>query len=212
MPATNMFLGVSILVLGCHSTVAVTPLNGSPRPIQPRSPAEVELFMTAAPPYPYVDVAYLEAEQSSEMSVDGTAAFIAKLRAQAASIGCDGLVLGGPTHRETVSWSDVAHDVVDVLSKQPVEKPASYGRPATLHGMTATCIVYRDPAHAVAVAPVVDAPGAAASYEACRQQRIEIMRRAARITDLPERGRTFRSMPSCGEPPPGWRAPAVAQH
>jgi hypothetical protein len=204
MPVTKALLFT--LLLGCGTSIGVTPLNTSPRALQARSPADVEVFMTAAPPYPYVDVAYLEAEQQSEMSVDGTNEFIAKLRVRAAEIGCDGLVLGGHTNRETVSWSDVTHDVVDVLSKKPVEKPASYGQPVSLQGFTATCIVYRDPAHAVVSAPpasipVAADPAVAAAYEACRQQRIGIMRRAAQIKDLPERGRMFRSMPSCGPAP-----------
>ena len=183
-----------------------------------RSAAEVEVFMNATPPRPWVDVALIEAEQSSEMSDDDTPQFIAKMRVSAAAMGCDGLILGGPTSRETESWADVTHDVVDTLSKKPLEKPADYGQPVTLRGMVATCIVYRDPDVAVAqeapVAPPAEAPKsqqtttpdpgkapALAVYQACRQQRIDIMKRAALIRDLSARGRMFRSMPSCGEPP-----------
>ncbi len=172
--------------------------------------------MSATPPRPWVDVAIIEAEQSSEMSGDDTPQFIAKMRVEAAAMGCDGIILGGPTSRDTVSWADVTHDVADALSKKPIEKPADYGQPVTLKGMVATCIVYRDvdvaaSQPALAAGPEVPPQQAAeldtgkaqaiAIYQACRQQRIDIMKRAATIKDLPARGRMFRTMPSCGEPP-----------
>jgi hypothetical protein len=199
---TAIFSG--FFATSCGTSIGVTPLNTSPRPLQARAPGDVEVFTTSAPPYSYVDVAYLEAEQSSEMSSDDMPEFIAKLRVRAAEIGCDGLILGGQTNRETVSWSDVTHDVADALSKKPLETPENYGQPVNLRGLTATCIVYRE-AVAVASAPSAVAPAASsavvAAYEACRQQRIEIMKRAAQIKNLPERGRMFRTMPSCGERP-----------
>lgn len=219
----------SFVATSCGTSIGVTPLNASPRPLQARAPADVEVFATALPPHPYVDVAQLEAEQTSELSGDGHEQFVAKLRVQAAEIGCDGIILGQPTAREESSLSDAVHDLSDATSKRPRPKPENYGQPVTLHGLTATCIVYRDPSHAaVAVPPAAPAiaaeppvvnpspmpPAVAAApdeqaiarYETCRRERIAIMRRAAQIKDLPARGRMFGSMPSCGTAPVGWHA------
>lgn len=191
-----------VCAAGCGTSIGVTPLNPSPRPLVARSAAEVEVFLDATPPRPYVDVAVIEAEQSSELSSDEAPQFIAKMRAEAASMGCDGLRINGATSRDTVSWSDITHDAIDLVSKQPVPTPETYGEPVTLHGMVATCIVYRDPEIPVAApADAVASSDAKAKYDACRQQRIEIMRRAAQIKDLPGRGRMFRTMPSCGDRP-----------
>lgn len=201
MPRSLLVLA---LVTGCGTQVATTPINTSPRPLHPRSPDSVEVFVTAAPPRPYVDVAYLEAEQESELAADNTGEFIAKLRVRAAELGCDGVILGAQTNRETVSVSDVVEDAVDVTSTQPVEKSATYGQPVNLRGLTATCIVYRpEPGELEAEATQRQAADAriAAAHEACRQQRIEIMRRAAQLKSANERGRMYRSMPTC-EPTP----------
>src|SRR5262245_59658682 len=100
---------------GCGTSITATALNQSPKPLAPRSPESVEIFASAPPGRPYVDVAYLEAEQQSDMSVDGIGAFITKLRRRAAEMGCDGVVLGSPTNREIVATVDIVLFVAQVL-------------------------------------------------------------------------------------------------
>lgn len=67
-------------------------------------------------------MAFLEAEQESGYSVDGTEQFFAKLRRRAAQMGCDGLVFGGITNATTVG--------IDLET------------PMNRKGIVATCIVY----------------------------------------------------------------------
>jgi hypothetical protein len=124
-------LAVMLLSAACGTTIAVTPINPSPRPLRARPPETVELFTSGPPLRPFVDVAYLEAEQESHLSAHGTREFFDQLRARGAAIGCDALVIGGKTNRTTVS--------IDLKT------------PANIRGMTATCIVYTAPIeHAVA--------------------------------------------------------------
>ncbi len=185
-----------LVATGCGTTVTSTPLNPSPRPLMARSPDSVELFSSAPPSRPYVDVAYLEAEQDSDLSADRTPAFIAHLRERAATMGCDGVVLGEHTNRPSVSSSDVAFDVTNALSKHPVEPPPDYGVPANLRGLTATCIVY------------IPAPGeleethvaAGNAYDACLQQRVQILRRMQTLPKANDRAKLLHQLPTCVKP------------
>ena len=99
-------------------------INPVPRAMQPRPPYTVEMFSSGPPRRPYIDVAYLEAEQDSAYSVDGTSEFIARLREQAGRMGCDGVVLGGVTNAPDA----VASVTADIN--------------ASRKGLTATCIMY----------------------------------------------------------------------
>lgn len=169
----------------------------------PRSPASVQIFSSAPPVRPYVDVAYLEAEQQSDMSLDGTSAFITKLRAHAAALGCDGVVLGAETNRPTVSTADVAFDVANALSRKPSEPPPDYGTPANLRGMLATCIVYLpEPgeledleAHRAASQQV-----ATTAYDACNQRRLQILRQMQALPKASDRAKLIKQLPTCLKP------------
>jgi len=119
---------IALFVTGCGTAVATTVINPSPRRMTSRPPETVEIFSSGPPRRPYVDVAFLEAEQETSMSSDHTAEFIIHLRLRAAEMGCDGLVLGGVTHSADVVTSVLA----DVNSSKK--------------GITATCIVYLPPA------------------------------------------------------------------
>jgi hypothetical protein len=192
-----------VLVTGCGTTVSATMLNESPKPLFARPPASVEMFVSAPPSRPYVDVALLEAEQQSDMSIDGTDAFIHKLRDHAATLGCDGVVLGHETNRPTVATADVVHDVAQVLSKKPIAEPIDYGAPANLRGMTATCIVYvpeqgelEDLEARRAAATQV----ASTAYDTCKQQRIQLLQRVQQEPKATERGKLLRAMPTCFKP------------
>lgn len=112
-----------LVLLGCGTQIRATIINPPPHAMPSRPPASVEIF-TSSPPRDraFVDVAFLEAEQESGYSVDGTEQFFAKLRGHAAQMGCDGLVFGGMTNATTVA--------IDL--KTPMNKK----------GIVATCIVY----------------------------------------------------------------------
>jgi hypothetical protein len=124
---------IALFTAGCGTAISTTLINPAPRPMSARPPETVEIFSSGPPQRPYVDVAFLEAEQESHLSVDNTPEFINHLRVRAAAMGCDGVVLGGVTHAADVAAS-VAADVN-----------------ASKKGITATCIVYL--AESVAAAP-----------------------------------------------------------
>jgi len=176
-----------LIAAGCGTSISSTVINPSPRPLTPRRPESVQIFSSGPPPRPHVDVAYLEAEQQTDLSLDGTADFIAKLRRHAAALGCDGVVIGGNTNHATGSIID-------------------YHVPVSLRGMTATCIVYvPEPgelddmaAHQAAVTQV-----ATTAYGACQQQRIEILHQVQVTPRAADRGKLLKQLPSCIKPESG---------
>lgn len=119
-----MHVSAGLVLLGCGTQIRSTVVNPPPHVMVSRPPDSVEIF-TSAPPRdrPFVDVAFLEAEQESGYSVDGMEQFFAKLRGRAAAMGCDGLVFGNTTNAVSVG--------IDL--KTPMNKK----------GIVATCIVYR---------------------------------------------------------------------
>jgi hypothetical protein len=129
---------------GCGTSISTTAINAPPRPMAPRPPETVEVFTSGAPPRPHVDVAILEAEESSGLSVADTGDMIRSLREHAAAMGCDAVVVGGSSSRDP--------GVTDVESWL-VENPK--GR----KGFFGTCIAYTAAPGAAAAAP---APAAAA--------------------------------------------------
>jgi hypothetical protein len=88
----------------------------------------VEVFASGPPSRPHVDVAIIEAVQTHSLNEQGTALMIQQLIAQAAAIGCDGIVLGGTTDHQGASPGR-ALSLLD---------PGSTKRQAT-------CVVYDDP-------------------------------------------------------------------
>jgi hypothetical protein len=115
----RIVLGVA-LAAGCGTSIQSTMINPAPHPMQSRPPESVEIYSSGPPQRPYIDVAYLEAEQQSAYSGDDTAQFIGHLRERAAAMGCDGVVLGGVTH--------AAEPTTDIH--------------LTRKGLTATCVMY----------------------------------------------------------------------
>jgi len=119
-----------VMLTACGTTTQWVPTNPSPRPLTPRPPSTVEVWTTAVPNRPYTEVGLITARQSSDLSVDGMPEIINELRAEAARIGCDAVMLqgkddkvvgGGSTFRGTGSSST-----------------------STLEGYWGACIVYLD--------------------------------------------------------------------
>lgn len=128
-------LAVLLLAAGCGTSIHATTLNPSPVPMQARPAYAVELYTSGAPHRPHVDIALLEAEESSSFSLDKTAEMLGKLRERAGAMGCDGIVIGGmssrdPGLRDKESW----------LVENPKGRKGIYG----------TCIVYTPDYPAVA--------------------------------------------------------------
>jgi hypothetical protein len=114
---TALVLGM-MFASACGGWVSYTPVNAPPHDLQPRVASEMEVFTSGAPARPHVDVGYFQAKQP-----------LRDLRAEAASLGCDGLV-------------------ITQLRSRP-------GEAEKMGRMTATCIVYTDVPVAVASAKPV---------------------------------------------------------
>ncbi len=82
-----------VVVAGCAMEVTTTPINTPPSAMTARTPTSVELFASGPPTRVHVDVAVIQAEPNMLSMDDSAANLIAALRARAASIGCDGLVI-----------------------------------------------------------------------------------------------------------------------
>jgi hypothetical protein len=95
-----------------------------------RPPETVEMFTTGRPTRPYVDVAFLEAEQRSGYSSHDTPEMLAILRDRGARMGCDAVVFNGMSSRST---GDSGVEVL-VSDNAPDRK-----------GIYATCVMYTSP-------------------------------------------------------------------
>jgi len=127
----KLSLASLLLAVGCGTSIHSTAINPAPRPMAPRSPASVELFTSGAPQRPHVDVAFLEAEESSSFSTHRTPEMLNKLREKGAQMGCDAVVIGGVSSRDP-GITDAESWLVD--------------NPKGRKGVFATCIVYTGPA------------------------------------------------------------------
>ncbi|MEM6275174.1 MAG: hypothetical protein AAF735_08030 [Myxococcota bacterium] len=113
-----------IFLVACGAKTRFSPLNASPKEMQPRSPETVEIFSSKSPERDFVEVGMISARQSSGFSSED--AVLPALREEAANRGCDGLILGG-SDDEVVSGA-LSNGATTVT---------------TLKGLTGTCIVYR---------------------------------------------------------------------
>lgn len=116
------------LMLGCGTFVDFTPINDPPHALSKRSSSSVEVLASGPPSRPHTDVAVIEAKQTHGLNEQGTGLMVEQLRAQAAAIGCDAIVLGGTTDHQGAQpgtgWS-----LLDPGSTK----------------LRATCVVYDDP-------------------------------------------------------------------
>jgi len=132
-------LAALLAVAACGATTRFVATNPSPRPLAPRPAASVQVFTSGQPTIPYVEVGLLQGRQGGPIvtGADALPAIVSRMRADAAAIGCDALIVNADADR--------------------VEGP---GRgPATVRGFWAACIVFLAPERA---APGATAPGATA--------------------------------------------------
>jgi len=117
----RLFLGLALGLAACGTTIHQIATNPPPHPLMARPAESVEVFTATQPQRPFVEIAYFEAQQQSEVSLDDQSVVFAKLRAQAGEAGCDGLIINGPNDSVVGNRHNVN----------------------TLRGYAATCIVYR---------------------------------------------------------------------
>jgi hypothetical protein len=112
------------LLAACGPTVTTTPLNPSPRPFVARDPMSVEVFTTALPQRPYVEVAALSAKGGKADEHYGA------MRKKAGEMGCDGLVFtASPRDATSTGYNWMSGNVTSTSSNS---------------GSSATCVVWTD--------------------------------------------------------------------
>ena len=119
--------GALLALAGCGIHVEYTELNAPPRPLAPRAPESVEVYASAAPARPHVDVGLFEVEQESSNTPGKTRALLDELRRRAGAIGCDAVVVAGITAKNS--------ELESLLLDYDTNKKA----------LQATCIVYTAP-------------------------------------------------------------------
>lgn len=139
--------GWAVALAACGTTTTFAPTNPSPVRLRPKRAHEVQIYTSTTPTIPFVEIGLLQSRQSSELSSAEFPELIAGLRAEAAKIGCDGVILQGASN----------HNQMGLFSKNNSR--------VELSGFWATCIVY-DPGRYPAAAP--SPPPAASATPAAR--------------------------------------------
>ena len=168
----------SLLLAGCGTSIQATQLNAAPRPMSPRPAASVELFTTARPTQPYVDVALIEAEQSSSYSGHDTPEMLAELRVRAGDMGCDAIIFNGMSSRGPGIGA-----AERLVNNQPTDRKGVY----------ATCIMYTTPQDGELTA----AHQQQADHARCLARRQETFALANRQSDQRARQNILASAPTC---------------
>jgi hypothetical protein len=125
--AVIVFAG--LLLAGCPAQVYYTGLLAAPRPLAPRRPEDVELFVVTPPARPHTDIGLYQVTAGIDAS-DATA-MIQRLRTEAAARGCDAILVTSIDHQAS---EDIAPNV------------------------QASCIIYNQPAVQAAATPALAAP------------------------------------------------------
>jgi hypothetical protein len=85
------------LFTGCGLALQRIPLAASTKPLVPRAASAVDLYVSGRPSVPTRDLALLTVEEESVYAARSEAEALERLRDEAGRIGCDGLVLLGPS-------------------------------------------------------------------------------------------------------------------
>lgn len=94
--------------IGCGTTVQYAATNAPIRAMRARPPETVRVFSSGVPNVPYTEVGILQARQSSTWSVDQMPEIIEEMRARAAEIGCDGILITSRADKTTL-YADPHH-------------------------------------------------------------------------------------------------------
>lgn len=85
------------LATGCGLAFQRIPLAASTKPLVPRAAGAVDLYVSGRPSVPSRDLALLTVEEESVYAARSEAEALERLREEAGRMGCDGLVLLGPS-------------------------------------------------------------------------------------------------------------------
>ena len=146
------FIASVSLVVGCMGGPPATNLvrlNSPPRMLHERDAASVTIITSAAPARPFVEVALIQGRRAWG-TTESPEDIFRRLRAAAAKLGCDGLILLGE-----------ANVVSGMIWPTPgVNGPETWGTIETFEGFRATCIVWRDEGAAASSTTVQPGSGA----------------------------------------------------
>jgi hypothetical protein len=124
-----------LVVAACGTSISAVRTNRPIRAMVSRDPMAVEMFTSGNPQRPYVEVAYIEAQQESDVSLDAAPDVMNKMRESAGQLGCDALIVGGPN--DAVVGSTFG----------------GTGHSKTLRGYRGTCIQWADDPVSAAAPP-----------------------------------------------------------
>lgn len=136
------------------------------------------MFTTGRPTRPFVDVAFLEAEQRSGYSSHETPEMLAILRDRGAKMGCDAIVMNGMSARNT---GDSGVEVL--LSDNAPDRKGIY----------ATCIMYTSPLDGQLTAEAQQQQ----SNQKCLEQKQKAIDLASRVKNEKARANILASAPHC---------------
>ncbi len=122
-------LALVAFATGCGTSVTVVPTNSAADGGPPRPGHHVEVFATQLPDRPYREIALLEAQQASGLSVHDRADVMDELRERAGDLGCDAIVVLGANDQTVGRISSTGNGGV-------------FGSVQMLEGYRAACIVY----------------------------------------------------------------------
>ena len=127
---------VALALCACGTSVSENYINDPPATMAPRPHRSVRIYASGPPARPHMDVAILQVVQAHGLNEQGLDIMLDHLRARAAQMGCDGVVVGGMRERDGFS-PGTAFYLLD---------PGA----TTLHG---TCVVFTDKPSRPAPAP-----------------------------------------------------------
>jgi hypothetical protein len=127
---------VALAFFACGTSVSETYISDPPATMVPRAHRSVSIYASGPPARPHMDVAILQVVQDHGLNEQGLHIMLDRLRARAAQMGCDGVVVGGIRERDGFPPGDAFY-LLD---------PGA----TTLHG---TCIVFTDKPSKPATAP-----------------------------------------------------------
>jgi len=101
LPPFRWFHASSMALLlattACGFSLRTTALASPTKPLVPRAGSAVDLYVTSRPTVPVRDLAILTVEEASIYAGGTEAMALEQLRDEAGRMGCDGLVLLGPS-------------------------------------------------------------------------------------------------------------------
>jgi hypothetical protein len=161
IPIAGSVLAFAVLA-GCVATSgppprSYIPVNSTPRPLRARTIDSVALYRVSPPEASFVEVAWLSARGSNDVLA------VRRLRANAAGIGCDGLVVHNIGDAMTHTT-----DLTPLLGKQQPTHRSAYV--ATARG---SCIVFEVDPHTWVVPPASTNPQSCKQHFAVMEAQVE---------------------------------------